>query len=56
MIRNKTLRRTLGAMLIALGTLLIWLPYDLASGVVLVLAGIALEGLGVALEKNTKRG
>ena len=55
MIRNKPLRRSLGALLILLGALLIWLPYDLASGIVLVLAGAALELLGIALEKRDKR-
>jgi drug/metabolite transporter (DMT)-like permease len=55
MIRNKSLRRGLGALLVLLGALLIWLPYDLASGIVLVLAGAALELVGVALEKRDKR-
>jgi drug/metabolite transporter (DMT)-like permease len=55
MIRNKALRRSLGALLVLLGALLIWLPYDLASGVVLVLAGAALELVGMTLEKNDKK-
>ena len=55
MIRNKSLRRSLGALLVLLGALLIWLPYDLASGIVLVLAGAALELVGIALEKRDKR-
>lgn len=52
MIRNKPLRRSLGVLLVLLGALLIWLPYDLASGVVLVAAGAVLELVGIALEKR----
>lgn len=55
MIRNKSLRRSLGALLVLLGALLIWLPYDLTSGVVLVLAGATLELVGIALEKRDKQ-
>jgi len=55
MIRNKSLRRSLGALLVLLGALLIWLPYDLTSGVVLVLAGATLELVGLALEKRDKQ-
>jgi hypothetical protein len=55
MIRNKPLRRSLGALFVLLGALLIWLPYDLASGVVLMLAGAALELLGITLEKSDKQ-
>lgn len=54
MIRNKPLRRGLGALLVLLGALLIWLPYDLASGIVLVIAGAVLELVGIALEKNDR--
>ncbi|MEK7751161.1 MAG: hypothetical protein AAB654_04540 [Acidobacteriota bacterium] len=55
MIRNKPLRRGLGALLVLLGALLIWLPYDLGSGIVLVLAGAALELVGIMLEKDGKQ-
>jgi drug/metabolite transporter (DMT)-like permease len=55
MIRNKPLRRSLGALLVLLGAFFIWLPYDLASGIVLVLAGGALELAGITLEKRDKR-
>lgn len=55
MIRNKSLRRSLGALLVLAGAFLIWLPYDLASGIVLVIAGAALELLGMALEKNQEK-
>ncbi len=55
MIRNKPLRRSLGALLVLLGALLIWLPYDLASGIVLVIAGAVLELVGITLEKNDKQ-
>ena len=55
MIRNKLLRRSLGALLVLLGALLIWLPYDLASGIVLVIAGAALELVGIGLEKSDRR-
>lgn len=56
MIRNKPLRRALGALLALGGAFLIWLPYDLASGIVLVIAGAALELLGTALDKNGNSG
>jgi hypothetical protein len=55
MIRNKPLRRSLGALLVLLGALLIWLPYDLTSGIVLVLAGAVLELVGITLEKRDKQ-
>ena len=55
MIRNKPLRRSLGAMLVLLGAFFIWLPYDLASGIVLVLAGGVLELVGITLEKRDKQ-
>jgi len=55
MIRNKPLRRSLGALLVLLGALMIWLPYDLASGIVLVLAGAVLELVGIRLEKSDKQ-
>lgn len=55
MIRNKPLRRSLGALLVLLGALLIWLPYDLTSGIVLVLGGAVLELVGIALEKSDKQ-
>lgn len=55
MIRNKPLRRALGVLLVLAGALLIWLPYDLASGIVLVIAGAGLELAGIALEKNDKQ-
>jgi len=54
MIRNKRLRRSLGVVLVLLGALLIWLPYDLVSGIVLVVAGAVLELVGIALEKSDK--
>lgn len=56
MIRNRALRRGFGAVLVALGALLIWLPYDLASGIVLVIAGAALELVGMTLERRDKQG
>lgn len=55
MIRNKRLRRSLGALLVLLGALLIWLPYDLSSGIVLIVAGAVLELVGIALEKSDKQ-
>ena len=55
MIRNRMWRRSLGALLVLLGALLIWLPSDLKSGIVLVVAGAVLELVGVALEKSDKK-
>lgn len=56
MIRNKPLRRSLGVLLVILGALLIWLPYDLISGIALVIAGAVLELVGITLEKSDKQG
>ncbi|MBE0619675.1 MAG: hypothetical protein IH605_03710 [Burkholderiales bacterium] len=55
MVRNKLLRRSFGALLVLLGALLIWLPYDMVSGIVLVIAGGGLELIGIALEKSDKQ-
>ncbi len=55
MIRNKLLRRSLGALLVLLGAFLIWLPYDLVSGIGLVIAGAILELVGITLEKSDKQ-
>jgi drug/metabolite transporter (DMT)-like permease len=55
MIRNRLLRRSFGALLALLGALLIWLPYDLVSGIVLVIAGAGLELIGIALEKSDRQ-
>ena len=52
MIRNRRIRRSLGALLVMLGAFLIWLPYDLASGAILVVAGVCVEAAGLALERK----
>ena len=46
LIRYRGLRRALGAILVALGALLMWLAPEVWSGVVLLAAGIALEAAG----------
>lgn len=55
---SKTLRRTLGAAAIVAGALLMWLSpsalygYATLAGGVLMAAGIALEIVGIALERK----
>jgi hypothetical protein len=50
-IKNKAVRRTMGAVLVVLGGVLMWLaPEEVIFGVVLLAAGIALELVGITLE------
>ena len=62
MLKNTRLRRTVGAVLIAVGGLAMWLAPGptftgtSAAGLALLVAGIALEAVGIALEhRNAKR-
>lgn len=48
-------RRILGAVLIALGGLLMWLAPEILAGVIVILIAIALEILGIALEHRERR-
>lgn len=51
MIRNRTLRRSIGVSLAIAGGFLIWAPVSLATGVVLIALGLALEAVGMYLER-----
>ena len=55
LIRHKGLRRALGAVLVGVGAVLMWLAPEVWSGVVLLAAGIALEIAGIALEHRAGR-
>jgi len=50
LIKHKGLRRALGAVLVGVGAVLMWLAPEVWSGVVLLAAGIAIEIAGIALE------
>ena len=58
MLKQRRLRRTVGALLLIAGGLLMWLAPEATfgavsiSGLVLMLAGIALEAAGIALEHH----
>ena len=67
MLMQKRLRRTVGAILLIAGGLLMWFAPEAAfgsisiSGLVLMLAGIVLEAVGIAIEhqdqnKNARGG
>jgi uncharacterized membrane protein HdeD (DUF308 family) len=58
MLKRRKLRRTLGALLVIGGGVLMWLAPDTAfvffsvPGLILMVAGVALEIVGIALERN----
>jgi len=52
MIRNRRLRRTLGAVLIVLGAVLMWAAATPLEGSLLILAAIVLEVAGIRLERR----
>jgi hypothetical protein len=55
LIKHKRLRRALGAVLVFVGGVLMWLAPEVWSGAVLLAAGIALEIAGIALEHRNGR-
>jgi uncharacterized membrane protein YccC len=55
LIKHKGLRRALGAVLVVVGGVLMWLAPEVWPGVVLLGAGIALEIAGIALEHRNGR-
>jgi drug/metabolite transporter (DMT)-like permease len=61
MLRHTKQRRTAGAVLVILGALLMWLApgptftSQAATGLVLLLAGVVLELIGIALEHRDRR-
>ena len=58
MLKQRKLRRTVGALLLIAGGVLMWLAPAATfgvlsiSGITLMLAGIALEAVGIALENR----
>jgi hypothetical protein len=54
MIRNRPVRRTIGAILVVGGGLLMWFAPDSRAGLTLLVLGVALELLGIALEHRSE--
>ena len=54
MIRNRPVRRAIGAVLVVAGGLLMWFATDARAGITLLVLGVALELLGIALEHPSK--
>ena len=54
MIRNQRIRRTIAAIMIVLGAVLVFLASELWPGALLFVLGIALELAGIALERKAK--
>lgn len=52
MIRNRKIRRAVGAALIVLGGILMWAAASPLEGSLLFAAAIALEAAGIALERR----
>ena len=50
--KARTLRRTAGAFMVVAGALLMWLSTEALGGALLMASGIALEILGIALERR----
>jgi hypothetical protein len=50
--KSRTLRRTAGALLVVAGALLMWLSPETLAGAAIAGAGIALELVGIALERT----
>lgn len=44
-------RRILAALLIIIGALLLWLAPESPGGIILLVCGVAIEIIGIALEK-----
>lgn len=53
MLRKRGIRRVAGALLVVGGGVLMWLAPESMSGVVLLLAGIAIEAVGLYLERRS---
>lgn len=49
-IKNKRLRRPIGAALVVAGGLLMWLSPEVLLGAFMFATGVALEGIGIWLE------
>jgi hypothetical protein len=55
MLRKRNLRRFAGALLVLAGGLTMWLAPESVFGAVLLAGGIALEALGLHLERRAAR-
>ena len=55
LIKHRGLRRAVGALLVIGGALMMWLAPEVWWGVVLLVAGIALEAAGITLEHRSGR-
>jgi hypothetical protein len=53
MIRNRPVRRAIGAVLVVAGGLLMWLAPEYRAGLTLLVLGVALELVGIALEHRS---
>ncbi len=52
MLKRTLHRRILGSTLIIVGALMLWLAPEVWSGVIMILIAIALEILGITLERR----
>ena len=50
--RARTVRRSIGVVLVVVGALLMWLSPETLAGAGIAGAGIALELIGIALERR----
>ena len=54
MIRNRPVRRAIGAVLLVVGGIFMWLAPESRAGLTLLVLGVALEVLGIALEHRAE--
>ena len=50
--RARTVRRSIGVVLVVVGALLMWLSPETLAGAAIAGAGIAIELIGIALERT----
>ena len=55
MLKKRKLRRLTGGLFVVAGALAMWLAPESISGAVLLVAGIALEAVGLAVEHRAGR-
>lgn len=53
MLRNRRLRRGMALILVVLGAILLYLAPNDLTGIIILLAGVAVEVAGIALERNS---
>ena len=53
MIRNRPVRRAIGAVLVVAGGLFMWFAHDSRAGLTLLVLGVVLELVGIALEHRS---